>query len=132
MRLTLQTDHALRILMVLGRSRGAVMPVEALARQFGASKNHLMKTAQALASAGFVASVRGRAGGIKLARPPDAISIAKVVEAIEPDFHVAECFHNDHCTLLPGCRLRGLLGQARAAFLQTLGAKTLADLIGQG
>ena len=132
MRLTLQTDHALRILMVLGRASETVVPVEALATQLGASKNHLMKTAQALASAGFVASVRGRSGGITLAMPPETISIRKVVEAIEPDFHVAECFHNAHCTLLPGCRLRGLLGQARAAFLQTLGAKSLADLIRAG
>lgn len=132
MRLTMQTDHALRILMTLGRASETVVPVEALASQFGASKNHLMKTAQALASAGFVASVRGRSGGITLAMPPETISIRKVVEAIEPDFHVAECFHNAHCTLLPGCLLRGLLGQARTAFLQTLGAKTLADLIGQG
>ncbi|MFZ1772844.1 MAG: Rrf2 family transcriptional regulator [Rhizobiaceae bacterium] len=132
MRLTLQTDHALRILITLGRASETVVPVEALARQFGASKNHLMKTAQALASAGFVASVRGRSGGIRLALPPETISIRKVVEAIEPDFHVAECFHNDRCTFMPGCRLRGLLGQARAAFLQTLGSKSLADLIRAG
>ena len=129
MRLTLQTDHALRILMALGQAEGRTVSVEELSRTFAVSKNHLMKTSQALISAGFVASVRGRSGGIKLAKPANEINIGDVVATIEPDFHVAECFHKATCSFLPSCKLRGLLVQARTNFLQTLGQQTLSEII---
>lgn len=129
MRLTLQTDYALRILMCLGQANGRIVSVDELSKSFQVSKNHLMKTAQALIAAGFVASVRGRSGGIKLARPAHEINIGEVVAAIEPDFHMAECFHKATCTFLPACKLRGLLAQARTNFLQTLGGQTLSEII---
>ena len=129
MRLTLQTDHALRILMALGQVDGRIVSVEELAKTFAVSKNHLMKTAQALIAAGFVASVRGRSGGIKLAKPADEINIGDVVATIEPDFHVAECFHKATCSFLPSCKLRGLLAQARTNFMQTLGNQMLSEII---
>lgn len=129
MRLTLQTDHALRILMALGQAGGKTVSVDELSRKFAVSKNHLMKTSQALIAAGFVTSVRGRSGGIRLAKPVDEINIGDVVASIEPDFHVAECFHKATCSFLPSCRLRGLLVQARTNFLQTLGQQMLSEII---
>lgn len=129
MRLTLQTDYALRILMALGQANGRIVSVDELSKSFQVSKNHLMKTAQALIAAGFVASVRGRSGGIKLARPAHEINIGDVVAAIEPDFYMAECFHKATCTFLPACKLRGLLAQARTNFLQTLGSQMLSEII---
>ena len=129
MRLTLQTDYALRILMALGQDSERVISVDELSKQFQVSKNHLMKTAQALVAAGFVATTRGRTGGLRLAKPAEGINIGAVVEAIEPDFHVAECFHKSTCSFLPSCRLRGLLGQARSNFMQTLVAKNLSDIL---
>ena len=131
MRLTLQTDHALRILMALAGRRDETVSVDNLATQFGVSKNHLMKTAQALVTKGFVASVRGRSGGIRLARPAGKINIGDVVAAIEPDFHMAECFHKTGCSFLPDCRLRGLLGSARMNFLATLNGQTLSQIINE-
>lgn len=132
MRLTLQTDHALRILMALGQAGGHVVSVDELSRRFSVSKNHLMKTSQALIGAGFLDSVRGRTGGIRLAKPTGDINIADVVAAIEPDFHVAECFHKATCSFLPACKLRGLLAEARGNFMQTLGQQTLSDIITVG
>jgi Rrf2 family nitric oxide-sensitive transcriptional repressor len=129
MRLTLQTDYALRILMALGQANGRIVSVDELSKSFQVSKNHLMKTAQALIAAGFVASVRGRSGGIRLARPAQEINIGDVVAAIEPDFHMAECFHKATCTFLPACKLRGLLAQARTNFLHTLGGQMLSEII---
>jgi Rrf2 family transcriptional regulator, nitric oxide-sensitive transcriptional repressor len=129
MRLTLQTDHALRILMALGQADGRTVSVDELSKTFAVSKNHLMKTAQALIGAGFLNSARGRTGGIRLAKPAGEINIADVVAAIEPDFHVAECFHKASCSFLPACKLRGLLAQARANFMQTLGQQTLRDIM---
>ena len=130
MRLTLQTDHALRILMALAAARGEVVSVDALARTFGVSKNHLMKTAQALTAGGFVATVRGRKGGLLLARDADTITVASVIAHVEPDLHVAECFFKPGCSFLPRCRLKGLLTRARSSFMQTLESETLADLVG--
>ncbi len=129
MRLTLQTDHALRILMALGQADGRVVSVDELSRTFSVSKNHLMKTSQALIGAGFLVSVRGRTGGIRLAKAAGEVNIADVVSAIEPDFHVAECFHKASCSFLPSCKLRGLLAEARGNFMQTLGQQSLSDII---
>ena len=81
MRLTLQTDYALRILMALGQDSERVISVDELSKQFQVSKNHLMKTAQALVAAGFVATTRGRTGGLRLAKPAEGINIGAVVEA---------------------------------------------------
>jgi Rrf2 family nitric oxide-sensitive transcriptional repressor len=128
MKLTLKTDYALRILMALARDQSRVVSIEELANEFGVSKNHLMKAAQGLASGGFVRSYRGRTGGLALAREPKHISVAAVVQHIEPDFHIAECFHKSTCSFLPQCRLRAALASARAAFLAILAEKTLADV----
>jgi Rrf2 family transcriptional regulator, nitric oxide-sensitive transcriptional repressor len=130
MKLTLQTDYALRILMALAGGGEAVQSVDELSKRFKVSKNHLMKTSQALIAHGFVESLRGRNGGIKLAKSAGEINIADVVAAIEPDFHMAECFHKAGCSFLPSCRLRNLLGEARASFMQTLKAQTLSDMVG--
>lgn len=115
--------------MALAQADGKTLPVEQLAGVFKVSKNHLMKTSQALIARGFVVSVRGRNGGVRLAKPADEINIGDVVAAIEPDFHVAECFHKSTCSFLPACRLRGVLVQARTSFLQTLGQQMLSDLV---
>ena len=128
MKLTLQTDHALRILMALEQAEGAVLSVEELAERFAVSRNHLMKTAQALAAGGFVTTLRGRKGGLRLARLASSITIAEVVSHVEPDMNIAECFHKPGCTFLPSCKLRGLLASARSAFLDTLAGRTLADI----
>lgn len=128
MRLTLHTDYAFRILMALARDPERIVSVDELARDFAVSKNHLMKVAQNLSAGGFAVPVRGRKGGLRLARPAVEINLRAVAEHMEPDFNIAECFGGGHCAFLPNCRLKGLLGQARLAFLQTLGGKSLADI----
>ncbi|PWV99129.1 BadM/Rrf2 family transcriptional regulator [Hoeflea marina] len=128
MRLTLHTDYALRILMALARAPERTVSVDELARDFAVSKNHLMKVAQNLSSGGFAVAVRGRRGGLRLARPADEINLRAVAEHMEPDFHIAECFSGADCVFLPDCRLKSLLGQAKLAFLQTLGGRSLADI----
>lgn len=114
--------------MALAEADGAVLSVEELAERFRVSRHHLMKTAQALAAGGFVTTLRGRNGGLRLARDASAITIAEVVSHVEPDMNIAECFQKPGCTFLPQCRLRGLLARARDAFLETLEGRTLADM----
>ena len=129
MRLTLHTDYAFRVLMALGRAPGDVQSVDDLAREFGVSTHHLMKVAQNLTAGGFVAPVRGRNGGLRLARPAGEINLKAVAEHMEPDFNIAGCFGGDDCVFLPQCGLKGVLGQAKSAFLQTLGKHDLASIL---
>ncbi|MDF1608431.1 Rrf2 family transcriptional regulator [Hoeflea sp. YIM 152468] len=129
MRLTLHTDYAFRVLMALARAPEQVQSVEDLAREFSVSKHHLMKVAQNLTAGGFVATVRGRNGGLRLAMPARDINLKSVALHMEPDFNIADCFGNGQCSFLPRCGLKGVLGEARHAFLQTLGRHDLASII---
>jgi len=128
-RLTLHTDYAFRVLMALGRAPDQVQSVDDLAREFAVSKNHLMKVAQNLTAGGFVATVRGRHGGLRLAMPASDINLRAVALHMEPDFNIAGCFGDGTCAFLPRCGLKGLLGQATQAFLDTLGKRDLASIL---
>ena len=128
MRLTLHADYAFRILMALARAPDQVKSVDDLAAEFGVSKNHLMKVAGNLAAGGFVATVRGRNGGLRLAMAASDINLQAVALHMEPDFNIAECFAHENCSFLPHCRLKGVLGQARRAFLDTLGGHSLESI----
>lgn len=130
MHLTLHTDYALRLLMLLALEPDRLHTIAAVARRYRISRNHLMKVAQTLAQAGFVDSVRGRGGGLRLARPATAINLGAVVRATEENFTLVECFDptRNRCVVTPACGLKGLLGDAVQAFLAVLDRHTLATL----
>lgn len=132
MKLTLQTDYALRILISLAEQPDQLHSVQDLADRFVVSKNHLMKTAQHLSARGFIKTERGRNGGLRLAMLPKDIVIGDVIRQMEPNLDMAECFQKGEagktCQLLPTCKLKGLLGEALASFLLVLEQKTLADI----
>lgn len=131
MRLTVYTDYALRLLMYLGTHPDQLCTIQQVAEAYGISKNHLMKVAQQLARTGSVESLRGRGGGLRLARPPAEIGIGDVVRATEDDFRLVECFDKDRnrCVITRSCRLRGLLSEALEAYLEVLDRYSLEDLI---
>lgn len=131
MRLTLHTDYALRLLMYLAVKPDGRATIREVAETYGISRNHLVKVAHELGRAGFVETLRGRGGGLRLARPANAIGIGKVVRAMEEDFRLVECFdpQTDRCRISPSCRLRRLLREALEAYTDVLGNATLADLV---
>lgn len=131
MRLTLHTDYALRLLMYLAVKPDGRATIREIAETYGVSRNHLVKVAHELGRAGFVETLRGRGGGLRLARPADAIGIGKVVRAMEEDFRLVECFdpQADRCRISPSCRLKRLLREALEAYMDVLGSATLADLV---
>lgn len=130
MRLTHFSDYALRILMYAAARGENLITIEETAELYGISRAHLMKVANQLTRAGYLKAIRGRSGGLALAKRPDAISLGDVVRATEPDFALVECFTADNkCLITPRCRLRGALKEALAAFVGTLDGYTLADLI---
>jgi Rrf2 family nitric oxide-sensitive transcriptional repressor len=130
MRLTDFSDYALRILMYAAVRNDRLITIEETARLYGISRAHLMKIVNHLTRAGYLKAVRGRSGGVALAKPPERICLGDVLRATEPDFALVECFRSDNrCLITPSCRLRGVLGEAMTAFSATLDRYTLADLM---
>ncbi|MGH6684416.1 MAG: Rrf2 family transcriptional regulator [Pseudolabrys sp.] len=133
MRLTVHTDYALRLLMYLALKRDGYATISEIASRYGISKNHLMKVAYRLGTAGYIDTVRGRSGGLRLARPAEAISLGNIVRETEPDMALVPCFKpvEADCAILPSCALRSALGRATAAFLRVLDEYSLGDLVKQ-
>lgn len=126
MKLTRYTDYALRVLMHLAARPERLSSIGEIARSYGISQNHLMKVVHDLRKSGYVAAVRGRTGGIRLARPPSEINIGEVVRHTEEGFDLVDC---GSCIIAPACGLTGVLGEALRAFMRTLDGYTLADLV---
>jgi len=131
MRLTIYTDYTLRVLMYLGLNRDRLVTINDIAEMHGISKNHLMKVVHQLGLSGMVETVRGRNGGLRLNKDSADINIGDVVRGSESDFYMAECFDRESnaCVYSPGCRLKGVLSSATAAYLAVLDDVTLSDLI---
>lgn len=134
MRLTVYTDYALRLLMYLAVNddgpRG-LATIGEVAASYGISRNHLMKVAYQLGAAGYIETVRGRGGGLRLAMAASEIGLGDVVRQTEPDMALVPCFNpvDAPCTIRPCCVLRKALQKAGLAFLETLDDYSLADLI---
>jgi Rrf2 family nitric oxide-sensitive transcriptional repressor len=130
MKLTAHTDYGLRMLMALAVSRDRLVTIEEIADRHRISRNHLMKVAQSLVGLGLVRSVRGRGGGITLARDPATIRIGTVARALEVDMELVACLGENPqtCVFSGACRLTGVLRQALEAFFFEMDRLTLADL----
>lgn len=133
MRLMTYTDYGLRLLMYVVLKEGELATIAEVAEAYGISKNHLMKVAYHLGLHGYLETVRGRGGGLRLARAPERIGLGEVVRRMEDDFTLVECFApaEDHCCITRACRLKGVLGEALKAYLAVLDKYTLADLAGR-
>jgi Rrf2 family nitric oxide-sensitive transcriptional repressor len=131
MRLTVYTDYALRVLMYVAVHVEPLPTIAEIAASYGISRAHLMKVAYELGQAGYIETVRGKKGGLRLARPPAEIGLGEVIRTTEPDFALVPCFEptRSACVLTSDCRLRGVLHQAQAAFLDVLDRYALADLV---
>ncbi len=132
MRLNQQTDLAFRVLTQVALCPDRRVTIDEIAGAYQISRSHLMKIVHQLALHGFLQTKRGAGGGMVLGRPVESISLAEVVEAMEPGFALVECFRADNqCVITPTCSLAGILDQARQAFIEVLAAHSLADLLGE-
>jgi Rrf2 family nitric oxide-sensitive transcriptional repressor len=131
MRLTAYTDYSLRTLIFLAMNREELVTIQHIADAHGIAKNHLTKVVHQLGTLGYVATVRGRNGGLRLGREPGDISIGEVVRHTEPDFYMASCFDKASagCMYSAACVLKGALGEATAAFLEVLDGVTLEQMV---
>jgi Rrf2 family transcriptional regulator, nitric oxide-sensitive transcriptional repressor len=131
-RLTVYTDYSLRTLMYLGvRGREHLATIQEIANAYQISKNHLMKVTYDLGQHGYIETIRGRGGGIRLALDPKDINIGEVVRKTEEDFHIVECFNPESnlCKISAECQLKFALNQALKAYIAVLDSYTLADVI---
>jgi Rrf2 family nitric oxide-sensitive transcriptional repressor len=131
MRLSQHSDFAFRLLIAAALKEPEVATVGEVAGAFDLSATHLQKVAQTLAAHGYVQTLRGRAGGVRLARRPHAIRLGDVASLTEPDFQIAPCMPpaETRCPIYEPCVLRGALSRAADAFIAELNRWTLADLI---
>jgi Rrf2 family nitric oxide-sensitive transcriptional repressor len=131
MRLTTMTDYAMRLLMYVGQHPDRLCTIAEVAGVYGISEAHLMKITHQLGLAGWLETVRGKGGGMRLAASPQDINLGVVVRSIEPDFQLVDCMANSTlCTLMGNCKLAGIMGGALSAMMRHLDAYTLADLLG--
>ncbi len=130
MRLTTFTDYSLRVLIYVAARPATRATIGEIATSFGISEHHLTKVVHSLGKSGFLVNVRGRGGGLTLARPPREINVGAVVRATEGAAQPAECFAPDsQCTIASVCKLRGVLNEAVDAFYGILDRYTLDDLV---
>lgn len=131
MRLTTRTNLAMRTLMFCAANQGTIVRKQDVAATCNASENHLAQVIHLLAQKGFLRTVRGRAGGLMLGRPAEAITVGEVFRTFEAVLPFAECFAGteNHCPLVGACRLKCTLAEALDAFYAKLDAVSVADLM---
>lgn len=132
MQLKKYTDYALRVLIYTGmKSSDELTSIKEISTVYSISEHHLGKIVFELSKLELIETVRGRYGGIRLAKAPEDINIGQVVRDMEHDFHLLECFNKDtnHCIISPACKLKLVLHDALEAFFSVLDNYTLKDLI---
>ena len=130
MRLTNFSDYSIRVLLYLTIHNEKLVQIQEIADAYSISKNHLMKIIYQLGKQGYIETIRGRNGGIRLAKQPDEINLGALIRDTEEDFNVVECFSKDHntCPIASICTLKGVLNQALAAFFHVRDGYTLQDV----
>ncbi|AST93870.1 Rrf2 family transcriptional regulator [Sutcliffiella cohnii] len=132
MQLTTYTDYALRVLIYLGiQPQDKRSNIKDISAFYHISNNHLGKVVHELGKLGIIDTVRGRNGGIKLAKHPSEINIGAIVRETEKPIHLVECFNSESnmCKISPACRLKGVLYEALQAYFKVLEQYTLEDLL---
>jgi len=131
MRLTRQTNYAIRILMYCAANEGKLSRVPEIAEAYNLSEAYLFKILKPMMDSKIIESVRGRNGGIRLARDAAKITLFDVVRVTEESFSLAECFDDDSsdCPLIESCAFNSALREALNAFFEVLGKYTIADLV---
>ena len=131
MRLTTFTDYCLRALMFVALKGNELSTIDEIAERYGISRNHLVMVVFRLGQLGYLNTLRGKGGGIRLASDPAKINLGKLIRKTEEDFSLVECFQEQECLCViePACVLKKALRAALAAFFEVLDGYTLADLV---
>lgn len=132
MHLTTFSDYTMRVMMYLGLQHGQLVTISDIAQAYKISENHLMKVVHHLAQHGYIETVRGKGGGLRLVREPDTVNIGEMIRASEGDTSLLPCMDaNGTCCIQPSCKLMGILREAQVALFAVLDKYTLTDLLRQ-
>lgn len=130
MRLTTMTDYAMRLLMYVAQQPNRLSTIAEVAKVYDISEAHLMKITHQLALNGWLETVRGKGGGLRLAAAPADINLGTVVRSMETDFYLVDCLARETaCNLAGNCKLTGIMSGALQSLMQYLDGYTLADLL---
>jgi Rrf2 family transcriptional regulator, nitric oxide-sensitive transcriptional repressor len=132
MRLTTFSDYALRVMMYLGLKHGQLATIADIAQAYRISENHLTKVVHHLAQQGYVETVRGKGGGLRLARSPLTLNIGEMIRNCEGEAGLLPCLDDqDTCRIQPSCKLTGILREAQLAMYAVLDRYTLSGLLNE-
>lgn len=131
MHLTIFTDYGLRSLMYLAAYPDRLCNVREVADHYGVSYNHMVKVVHRLSQLGYIETLKGKGGGIRLAKVARAQRLGDLVRALEPNMDIVECFNRDTntCRVTGSCQLKHYLFDAKQAFIESLNRHTLADTV---
>lgn len=121
MRLNKSTSHAVRILIDCAKAEGNLIKVADIAQRLDITQQNAFKIVHLLSKAGFLSSVRGRHGGVRLARPAAQIRVGDVVRSIETLGHEEEEADSRGS-------LHRIVDDALEAFISVLDQHTLEDM----
>ena len=129
MQLTLFTDYALRTLVFLAlQPDQQLSTITEVADRFSISRNHVVKIVHQLGMKGYIDTIRGKHGGIRLARARAEINLGDLIADMENMSCLMDC-QREGCRLSPGCRFQSIMRKAMRAFMAVLAEFTLADLV---
>jgi Rrf2 family nitric oxide-sensitive transcriptional repressor len=130
MYITRHTDYSLRVLIYLAVQGDSLTTIQQISDSYGISKNHLMKVVHELNKKGYVETVRGKNGGLRLGVPPESIRIGVLVREMESGLDLVECFSQENtCVINPVCGLKSILNEGINAFFDKLDEYTLRDVL---
>ncbi|MGM0766554.1 MAG: RrF2 family transcriptional regulator [Pseudomonadota bacterium] len=130
MHITRYTDYSIRVLIYLAVQGDRLTTIQEIADSYEISKNHLMKVVHQLNKKGYIETIRGKKGGMRLHMSPGDINMGILVRETEQDMSIVECFSSKNgCRITPVCGLKSIFAEALNAFLETLDKYTLADVI---
>ena len=130
MHITRYTDYSLRVLIYLAAEGDRLATIQEIADSYDISKNHLMKVVHQLNKKGYIETIRGKKGGMRLNMKPEDINIGILIRETEQDLSIVECFSGkNECRITPVCGLKSMFGEALKAFLDVLDQYTLADVV---
>lgn len=123
------TDYGLRVLMYLAvQEEGQRSTISDICAAYDIPKNHVNKIIHHLGKLELIATKRGKNGGFTLAKRPADIRLDHVIREMEGDTPWVNC-HSPFCKIVPVCKLKDVLAQAKAQFYDYLASFTLASLV---
>jgi len=131
MKMTSYTDYSLRALLYIAGHKDRLVTISEIAEFHNVSRNHMTKVINNLSRNDFIATVRGKSGGIRLSREPEDIILADVIYNTEQHMNLAECFDREinTCPIIGGCKLMKILYEARRGFMSPFENATLANIL---